>query len=413
VAKKTTISQLNIAITADSRGMRQGLSRAQTQMRGFRSRAAATFRTAAAGAAALTAAIAAIGFAAKKAFVEIVKVSTAMEDAEITASRLNLGQTELIALRSEAERAGASASTLDMALQRLVRRVSEAAQGTGEAVGALKELGLDAGALSRLRTGQIVERIARAMGEVRNQGDRVRLMMKLVDSEGVSLLRTFEEIDQKGIAGAVQRAEELGLVLNSYDLSNLQRVREETNDLADAWQGVKNQLAAVGAEFATVSGITSLLTNFAEGIRFLRGELPPVSNEFGKIAKLVKGIKDDTGEAATSIVDTAAEISEKVEEINESRIEDLRDRLQRIKDDVIEFREEATGGFGMRTQSGLSQINQAIRNRREQFQENRRIEAERAKRDAERADLLRQIRDELVRTGRREPVIVKETAIIG
>ena len=80
-----------------------------------------------------------------------------------TADKLGLLPKHLQALRLAATSTGITVETLDMALQRMARRVGEAAVGTGEAQGALKELGLDAKALNQLSTDKVFHKISDAM----------------------------------------------------------------------------------------------------------------------------------------------------------------------------------------------------------------------------------------------------------
>ncbi len=61
-----------------------------------------------------------------------------------TASKLGVTTAELQKLRYASELAGVETRTVDMAVQRFTRRLSEAARGTGEAKDALIELGLTA-----------------------------------------------------------------------------------------------------------------------------------------------------------------------------------------------------------------------------------------------------------------------------
>ena len=111
-----------------------------------------------------------------------------------------------------AELSGVRFETLTMGWQRMTRRVAEAAQGTGEARGALEELNLSAQDLSRLRPEQQFEAIANAISGVGSQSDKVRLAMKLFDSEGVSLLQTMTG-GAAGIKAMRQEADDLGLTL--------------------------------------------------------------------------------------------------------------------------------------------------------------------------------------------------------
>lgn len=106
--------------------------------------------------------------------------------------RLGVGTQALQELRFAAERSGVAQRTLDMALQRMVRRLSEAAQGSGEAQGAIKELGLDAQALANMAPDEAMNVLADALSGVENQTDQVRLAFKFFDSEGVSLLQMLD-----------------------------------------------------------------------------------------------------------------------------------------------------------------------------------------------------------------------------
>ena len=108
-----------------------------------------------------------------------------------TADKLGVTTEALSGLRHAAELTGVSTGTMDMALQRFTRRAAEAAKGTGEAKGALQELGIDAESLVRLPLDQQMNVVADAMQGVGTQSDRVRLAMKLFDSEGVALVNTL------------------------------------------------------------------------------------------------------------------------------------------------------------------------------------------------------------------------------
>ena len=66
-----------------------------------------------------------------------------------TASKIGTTTEALSKLQYAAQLTGVEQNTLNMAMQRFTRRAAEAAQGTGEAKGALRELGVDANKLQR------------------------------------------------------------------------------------------------------------------------------------------------------------------------------------------------------------------------------------------------------------------------
>lgn len=117
--------------------------------------------------------------------------SDAIDSLAKTADKLGVTTEALQTLRYQGELTGVSIDTTDMALQRMTRRVAEAAQGTGEAKDAIAELGLEASSLANMSPDQQFYAIADAMKDIENQGDRVRLAMKLFDSEGVALVNTL------------------------------------------------------------------------------------------------------------------------------------------------------------------------------------------------------------------------------
>lgn len=109
-----------------------------------------------------------------------------------TAARINITTAALSELQFVAGLTGVNTNTLSLGLQRMVRRVSEAAAGTGEAQKAIQELGLEARSLNQLRADEQFEAIADAMSKVENEADKLRLTTKIFDSEGARLLVTMK-----------------------------------------------------------------------------------------------------------------------------------------------------------------------------------------------------------------------------
>ena len=130
-----------------------------------------------------------------------------------TASKLGIGMSALQEYRYAAERSGVSTATFDKSLQRMVRRVAEAANGSGEAVGALRELGLSAGYLKALGPERALEDIAIAMQRVKDPSDRVRLAMRLFDTEGVAMVNMLKD-GSEGLSQLRKDARATGYVLS-------------------------------------------------------------------------------------------------------------------------------------------------------------------------------------------------------
>lgn len=108
-----------------------------------------------------------------------------------TASKLGIGTEALTRFHYAAQLSGVEVRTFDMALQRMTRRLSEAAMDTGEAKDALIELGINAKRLSKLGPEAALFRIAEAFQQIVSPADRVRLAFKLFDSEGVAMVNVI------------------------------------------------------------------------------------------------------------------------------------------------------------------------------------------------------------------------------
>ena len=128
-----------------------------------------------------------------------------------TASKIGTTTEALSALQYAGQLTGVQVDTMNMALQRFTRRASEAAVGTGEAKGAIRELGIDARQLVRLPLDERMLVLADAFADVENESDRLRLAFKLFDSEGAALVNTLG-MGRDGLSDLLGEARSLGVV---------------------------------------------------------------------------------------------------------------------------------------------------------------------------------------------------------
>lgn len=173
------------------------------------------------------------------------------------ADRIGATVEGLQTLQHAAELTGVGVSSLQMGLQRMTRRVAEAAQGTGEAQGALKELRLDARELTQLRPEEVFRRIAGAMSRVKGQADKVRLSMKLFDSEGVALVNTLN-MGEDGLERLNERLAKTGLLFSRMDAARI----EEANDAIS-----RLRMTVQAAANLTVSALAPAIRQVTEGLR--------------------------------------------------------------------------------------------------------------------------------------------------
>jgi len=187
--------------------------------------------------------------------------------------KIGVGADFLQKLRFASEITGVEIRTTDMALQRFTRRMAEARIGTGEALPALKELGVsffDTNGQAR-ETEDVFFDVARALNEVDDDATKLRLGFKLFDSEGVALVTTMGALIEQ-----FQIFDDLGLGLGD---ENIKKVA----DLKDNLTEVSNIVNLIG--MSTFAGLSDEIDSIVTALK----------------TKLMKAIGDDANAFAQEI----------------------------------------------------------------------------------------------------------------
>jgi lambda family phage tail tape measure protein len=206
-----------------------------------------------------------------------------------TASKIGIGVDALQELRFAASLAGVEQQTLDMALQRFVRRVAEAANGTGEAKDALEGVAL------------------------------VNLL-----SDGSGALEQMRE-----------RARDLGIVLDEHLVRDAGRARDELDTLAQVISANLTRAAIEAAPviadlsgwLADVAGNAGIawerLFDAAEekSSRTLRYELDLTSSTIEKLEGRIRELRESPTLGFTTFIDTAQinALERKLDELHRAR----------------------------------------------------------------------------------------------
>lgn len=228
------------------------------------------------GGAVLSAKTAIVGLVGAAGFGALIKQGLAAGDSLAkTADKIGVTTEALAGMRHAAELTGVSTETMDMALQRFTRRASEAAIGTGEAKGALKELGINAKELAKLPLDEQMEIVADAMGGLETQADRVRIAMKLFDSEGVALVNTLGG-GSAALREMIDEAETLGITLDRVETAQI----EAANDAFTRAKGV-------------ITGLVNDITvNLAPAIKVLADGFTKSAIEANKVGSVGEVVAD-------------------------------------------------------------------------------------------------------------------------
>jgi len=208
-----------------------------------------------------------VGVAGVAGFGLLVKSSlNATDSLAKTASKIGTTTEALSALRYAADITGIATTTMDMALQRFTRRTAEAAKGTGEAKGAIRELGINAQELNRMPLDQRMLALADAFSGVKSESDRLRLAFKLFDSEGAALVNTLS-LGREGLAELLGEAKALGAVMSSDAAQGVEDASDSLTKLKAITKGLRDQFVA-----ALAPAIESLTTRFTEFFKKIADE---------------------------------------------------------------------------------------------------------------------------------------------
>lgn len=185
--------------------------------------------------------LAAVGALAGTALAAVTKKTLDSADAlQKIGIRLGVSTEALSRYKHVAELSGVTFETLTMGWQRMTRRISEANAGFGEAKGALAELNLDATELNKLQPDKQFEVLADALHGVINPADKVRLAIKLFDSEGVSLLQTMSK-GSVGLREMTAEADRLGLTISQEMADGAAKANDAFTRLSGALRGGATQ----------------------------------------------------------------------------------------------------------------------------------------------------------------------------
>ena len=235
----TNIGKLAVILGLNSQKFNSGLGKASKKTTQFKQKTTDL----AGGLKTLRGAFAAVAGAAGIGMIinRLNRVSQEMIKVVNTADKLGIAVERMAGLELAARSAGIGVDKMGMAMQRMVRRVSEAASGTGEAKAALKELGLDAKQLNLLGPEKQLMAVADAMKGLSGQTERIRLGFKVFDAEGVDMIRMLQH-GAEGLKRFHREAELLGSVLSREAADRVLTMGSAFEKLGDAAKGAGQSL---------------------------------------------------------------------------------------------------------------------------------------------------------------------------
>jgi hypothetical protein len=214
--------------------------------------------------------------------------ANAAEEVGNLSVRLGAGVEELQAYQHAAGLAGIEAGTFNTALQRLNRRMADAAAGDNDDLAALfARAGISLrDANGELRASiDLLPELAELFERNENAGLRTAMAFEMFDSEGVSMLQMLAG-GREELLAAVRRFEELGGAISEEAVAAAIDFNEAMGGLEAAAGGLRNEIGA---------GLLPILTPLVEGLtgwvaanRALIGQR--VAEVVGRIAAAIEAV---------------------------------------------------------------------------------------------------------------------------
>ena len=176
-----------------------------------------------------------------------------------TTAKLGVSDTsELIALQFAAEKGGVASEAMSTALQRMTRRLADAARAGGPLADRLKGLGLNVKAMAEQAPDKSIRDIADAMAGLDSQSEKVSLAFQIFDTEGVGLVNVLQG-GSAALDDASKRVKELGLSFSSVDAAQVETANDAIFELKSIFTGLWRTLVIKLAPYITA--VTNKLTN--------------------------------------------------------------------------------------------------------------------------------------------------------
>ena len=254
----------------------RGFGRLSSEMELANARLGSFARKAGIALAAVTAAAAAAGVAMVRSGLDVIGAQADM------AASLRTTVESLQVLTWAGELAGVSMGEIEQATKKLTTRLSEAAAGSGSAVGAMQRLNLTAAELQALPLDQRIVAIQEALNQFVPEAERAAVASDLFgDRAALAFLR----IDAGTLREAAQDVRDFGVAVSAADAAQIERTGDAIAKLSLIWLGLTNRLtAAVAPALETVA---NALADMARGTGPIGGAITAVFDNLARLGTYV------------------------------------------------------------------------------------------------------------------------------
>lgn len=254
----------------------------------------AALRTLGPGGIAAGAAVAGVGLltvALGRSAVETAAWASTLETAR---ARTTLSAAALQELRYAAQQNDITTQTLDQGMQRLSRRLAEAAQGSGELTGVLQQYGIavtDSAGRTRSTEAVLVD-LAEAIKGAGSEQERLRIAFKAFDSEGAAFV-SFLSDGEAGLARLRDEARRLGVVLDDEAIAKAAEADQAFKRFGLASEALERSLSiGLLPVMADVAEAMATIISKADDITAGFASLPPIFAPFTAGVRLGRAARE-------------------------------------------------------------------------------------------------------------------------
>lgn len=225
-------------------------------------------------------ALAAVTVAAAAAGVAMIRSGLANVDAQAKLAQSMQTTVESVqTLTWAGELAGVSMGEIEQATKKLTTRLSEAASGSGSAVGALQRLNLTAADLQALPLDQRIVAIQAALTRFVPEAERAAVASDLFgDKAALAFLR----IDPATLREAARDVRDFGVVVSASDSAQIERTGDAIARLSLIWIGLTNRLTVAVAP--ALETVTTTLADMARATGPIGAALTSLIDNLGRLA---------------------------------------------------------------------------------------------------------------------------------
>lgn len=207
------------------------------------------------------------------------------------ADRLNASTEGLARLQLQTRLAGQSNEVLSSSLERMQKRLGEAAAGGGAAIRFLEQMNLDVNELNRMKADEQFERIAESIRGLSNRNEQAAATAAIFGREGVRMLNLIDGLGE-GSERAAELVDKLGVAVSRVEANKIEQANDAMEEAKLVAQGLGNQIAIQVSPI--IAGLSKKFVNaaveaggFENKVRF---GMDIVANAVGVVADGVRGL---------------------------------------------------------------------------------------------------------------------------